>query len=52
MADNHGKTTQADGHPDMDYREHEKTYKLFIALSKWTLIGNVVLLALMAYFLL
>ena len=52
MADNHGKTAKTGGHPDMDYSEHEKTYNLFIALTKWTVIGNVVLLALMAFFLL
>jgi hypothetical protein len=38
------------GHPDMDYAEHERTYKLFIALFKWGTvfcIGCVVLLALL-----
>ncbi|MGE3244823.1 MAG: aa3-type cytochrome c oxidase subunit IV [Beijerinckiaceae bacterium] len=49
MADHHAP---AGGHPDMDYAEHEKTYNMFIFLTKWTVIGNVVLLALMAYFLL
>ena len=36
------------GHPDMDYVEHEKTYKFFINLFKWGTvfcIGCVVLLA-------
>jgi hypothetical protein len=53
MADNHG--TSADhsaGHPAMDYAEHEKTYKLFIELTKWGTIFNVVILVLMAIFLL
>ncbi|WP_338053646.1 aa3-type cytochrome c oxidase subunit IV [Prosthecomicrobium hirschii] len=39
-------------HSPMDYAEHEKTYKLFIAMTKWGTIGVVVLLALMAVFLL
>jgi hypothetical protein len=49
MADNQGT---ANGHPDMDYAEHEKTFALFVFLVKWTTIGCVVLLVLMAYFLL
>lgn len=49
MADN--QVTPA-GHPDMDYAEHDKTYDLFIFLTKWTIIGCTVLLILMAYFLL
>jgi hypothetical protein len=53
MADNHGNTADhAAGHPAMDYAEHEKTYKLFIALTKWGLIFNVAILVLMAIFLL
>ncbi|MBX9740854.1 MAG: aa3-type cytochrome c oxidase subunit IV [Beijerinckiaceae bacterium] len=44
MAENHGST----GHPDMDYPEHERTYAMFIALSKWTTIAAVVILTLMA----
>lgn len=39
------------GHPDMDYNEHEKTYGMFIALTKYSIIGLVILLVLMAYFL-
>ncbi|MBM3608501.1 MAG: aa3-type cytochrome c oxidase subunit IV [Alphaproteobacteria bacterium] len=35
----------------MDYAEHEKTYKMFLTLSKWTVILTVILLAGMAYFL-
>lgn len=34
-----------------DYQEHEKTYGLFVTLVKWGVIINVVILALMAYFL-
>ena len=56
MADNHVSgahgADKAAGHPAMDYAEHERTYKLFISLSKWTVIFNVVLLILMAIFLL
>ncbi|MEM7300941.1 MAG: aa3-type cytochrome c oxidase subunit IV [Pseudomonadota bacterium] len=37
---------------EMDYPEHEKTYNIFLALSKWGVIFNVVLLILMAIFLL
>ena len=42
MVDNHGSAhgTTADhsaGHPAMDYAEHEKTYNLFITLTKWGL---------------
>ncbi len=49
MADN--QVSQA-GHPDMDYPEHEKTFALFVFLTKWTIIGCAILLILMAYFLL
>ena len=57
MADNHGgahgaAANNSAGHPDMDYAEHEKTYKLFVTLTKWGVISNVVLLILMAIFLL
>lgn len=48
MAENH---KAEGGHPAMDYAEHEKTYNLFIALTKWTVILTVILLAAMAYFL-
>ena len=40
----------AEGHPDMDYAEHERTYKLFLKLSLWTVISVVVILALLAIF--
>ena len=39
------------GHPAMDYHEHTRTYRGFVAFTKYSLIGLVVLLALMAYFL-
>lgn len=47
MAEDHGTA----GHPDMDYAEHERTYALFIAMTKWGTISMVVLMALMALFL-
>ena len=47
----------ADDHPqgplelgaEMDYREHEKTYALFLTLTKYTTIGVVSLLIAMAF---
>ena len=42
----------ADGHPDMDYAEHEATYAGFVNMTKWGVIFMVSLLILMAYFLL
>lgn len=41
-----------DGTAPMDYAEHEKTYELFVGLTKWGSIAVVVVLILMAYFLL
>lgn len=49
MAD-HGKVEYATAEGN-DYAEHEKTYKVFVALVKWGVILNVILLAGMAYFL-
>ena len=40
--------TTADGN---DYKEHEQTYLLFLALVKWGIIFVVAILVLMAYFL-
>jgi hypothetical protein len=39
-----------EGHPAMDYAEHEKTYKLFIKLTVVTIVGVVVLMALLFLF--
>ena len=36
------------GHPAMDYAEHEKTYRLFISLTKWGTVSMVILLIVMA----
>jgi hypothetical protein len=37
-------------HPDMDYTEHQKTYRLFCKLTAWTIIGVVILMVLLAIF--
>jgi len=37
---------------DMDYQEHEKSYRLFITLTQWGAATVVVVLILMAIFLL
>jgi hypothetical protein len=49
MAD-HGEVQYATAEGN-DYAEHEKTYRLFITLTKWTTGLIIVLLILMAYFL-
>jgi hypothetical protein len=36
------------GHPDMDYAEHEATYKLFLQIVKYTVLGVVVILGVLA----
>lgn len=41
-----------DGTAPMDYAEHERTYALFLSLTKWGSIAVVALLILMAIFLL
>jgi hypothetical protein len=42
-------TALSAGHPDMDYAEHEKTYKLFLWLLKNGAIGVVVILIFLAF---
>ena len=37
-------------HPAMDYNEHHKTYKLFLKLTVYIIVGVVALMALMAIF--
>jgi hypothetical protein len=37
------------GHPAMDYEEHEKTYRLFLKLIKFTIAGVAFILALLAF---
>ncbi|WP_342361151.1 aa3-type cytochrome c oxidase subunit IV [Terrarubrum flagellatum] len=51
MAD-HGQAQTADGHPDMDYAEHESTYNGFLVFVKWGIIVNCAILIGMAVFLL
>ena len=41
-----------DGTAPMDYAEHERTYDLFIGLTKWGSVAVIVILVLMAFFLL
>lgn len=49
MAETHAIT---DGHTDMDYAEHERTFGFFLKLVKYVVIGVVCLLILMAVVLL
>jgi hypothetical protein len=44
------KIDPSEGHPAMDYAEHQKTYKLFLKLTLYTIVGVIVLMALMAVF--
>jgi hypothetical protein len=41
MAENHGA-----GHPAMDYAEHERTYQLFVGLTKW---GSILMVAILVF---
>lgn len=34
-----------------DYEDHERTYRLFLSMTKWGIYSVVVILILMAYFL-
>jgi hypothetical protein len=36
------------GHPDMDYAEHERTYGLFLKLTKYGLLSCIAVLVFMA----
>ena len=49
MADNQGVVAHES---DMDYPEHERTYRLFLKLVKWVVIDVAVIMILMAIFLL
>ncbi|MBK5196977.1 MAG: aa3-type cytochrome c oxidase subunit IV [Methyloceanibacter sp.] len=40
----------AEGHAAMDYAEHQNTYKLFTKLTLYTIVGVVVLMALLYIF--
>ncbi|HTV33647.1 MAG TPA: aa3-type cytochrome c oxidase subunit IV [Methylocella sp.] len=48
MAEEHA---QSAGHPAMDYEEHEKTYRLFLKLIKYSMGSVALLLIFMAFFL-
>jgi len=39
-----------EGHPAMDYAEHERTYKLFLKMTGWLILGVVTLMVLLAIF--
>jgi hypothetical protein len=45
MAEQHAA---ADGHPDMDYAEHEKTYRLFLGFVKYGTLGIIAFVILLA----
>ena len=44
------KIDRAEGHPAMDYAEHERTYKLFLKLTGYLIISVVIIMALLAIF--
>jgi hypothetical protein len=44
------KLNPAEGHPAMDYAEHERTYKLFLKLTGYLIISVVIIMALLAIF--
>ena len=46
MAESARKTDQG----SMDISDHIKTWNGFLSLVKWVIIGNVILLALLAFF--
>ena len=48
MAEQHA--VSAEGHQDMDYAEHESTYRLFVGLLKYSILGVIIILILLALF--
>jgi hypothetical protein len=40
----------AEGHPAMDYSEHQRTYKLFLKMTLYTIVSVVILMAILAIF--
>jgi Bacterial aa3 type cytochrome c oxidase subunit IV len=46
MAEQH--SVSAEGHPDMDYAEHEHTYRLFVGLLKYSIAGVIIVLIVLA----
>ncbi|MBX9618284.1 aa3-type cytochrome c oxidase subunit IV [Candidatus Raskinella chloraquaticus] len=51
MAENAGFENTKPGVSAMDYAEHERTYGLFLGLTKWVVILTSALLVAMAIFL-
>lgn len=41
--------TDSDTGPAMDYEEHDKTFSMFLALTKWGTVATVALLIAMAF---
>jgi len=39
-----------EGHPAMDYAEHQRTYRLFLKLTLYTIVGVVALMAFLYIF--
>ena len=39
-----------EGHPAMDYAEHQRTYRLFLKLAIYTIVGVVALMAFLYIF--
>jgi hypothetical protein len=44
------KIDPSEGHPAMDYAEHERTYKLFLKLTGYLIVGVVIVMAFLAIF--
>ncbi len=40
----------SEGHPAMDYAEHQRTYKTFLKVSGFLVVATVVLMAFLAVF--
>lgn len=40
----------SEGHPAMDYAEHQRTYKMFLKLSVYIVVATVALMAFLAVF--
>ncbi|MGC1179687.1 MAG: aa3-type cytochrome c oxidase subunit IV [Methyloceanibacter sp.] len=40
----------AEGHPAMDYSEHQRTYKLFLKLALYTIASVIVIMVILAVF--
>lgn len=47
MADHHAAAA-AQGHPDMDYAEHERTYRQFLQFVKYGTVGVIAIVILLA----